>query len=117
MSIFAPGDWVDVAYTFYNAYPWVNWVIFIVGLLFTVYVLAMNDRAPKFIESFVGVVMSVVIALTWPILVGGIPILLYVALIGCIVCIPMWIANGIRLYKAEKKAKRALATHALLDKS
>ncbi len=114
--MFSPEAWFTVASNFQTANEWFNWLLFIVGLLVTGWLVhECNSGRTHWGGVVGGIFLSVIVSVGWPLAIGAIPILLALGAVVGVVMLPKWVRVWLHVRKVEKAALKAMSES--VDKS
>lgn len=114
--MFSPEAWFTVASNFQTANEWFNWLLFIVGLLVTGWLVhEFNNERTHWGGVVAGIMLSTTVAFLWPLAIGAIPVLFGIGAVVGVVLLPKWVRVWLHVRKVEKAAMKAMAQS--VDKS
>lgn len=115
--MFSPGAWLQVAADFQSAHLWLNWIIFVIGLLISgwrVYADSDVDQI-RWLYMLCGILLSGAVSVAWPLAIAAIPLLFALGACLLVMMMPKLVMKWLHVRKLEKAARKKLAEN--VDKS
>ena len=117
--MFSPVTWLQVASDFQNAHIWLNWVIFVIGLLISGWVVYSDSDSDVYpihwFYMLCYILLSGAVSVAWPLAIAVIPLLFAAGACLLVMMIPKLVMKWLYVRKMKKELNNRL--HKIVDKT